>query len=57
MFSMSFLILVWLTKWSSDKRAIGPTDPTWPLWRNIYMSVYGALGVFQGMFNNHCVIY
>lgn len=39
-------ILVWLTDWSSDPRASDPDDYTW---RNIYMGVFGGLGVAQGM--------
>lgn len=36
---------VWLTDWSTDKRANDQTDVTW---RNIYIGVYAALGGAQG---------
>lgn len=39
------MFAVWLTHWSTDKRASDPDDY---LWRNIYMGVYGGLGVGQG---------
>lgn len=43
--TFGFLLSVWLTRWSSDPRALDTENFTW---RNIYISVYGGLGVIQG---------
>lgn len=43
-------MLVWLERWTSDNRVNGQ-QPVDMWWRNVYMSVYGALGLFQGKLN------
>lgn len=40
-----FLFSVWLTKWSTDYRAMSDDDFRW---RNIYIGVYSGLGLGQG---------